>query len=126
MSSLQNITLNSVNAIEERLNALRQEVTGIEQVFGNMSELEPLPQKAPQRYQALPAIALGPAPLLKVKPQITEDYTKTLQYIPDIMSKYIPYKQEPQFFEDFQILPPRLVFNENTLSDYIIEQSGFL
>ena len=128
MSSLQNVTLNSINAIEERLRALQEEVKDIEEVYGDVQNLEPepLPMKPPKRYQELPEVDLAPAPRPQVKPQITAEYTRTLQFVPDVMSHYKLDTQEPQFIEDIQILPPRINTDQDTLTCYISQQTDLL
>ena len=110
MNALEKVTLNSVNLIDERLELLQKELAEIEKEYGPLkTEAPQVRMKTVQRYQELPSINPEPAKVVSVKPQIKEEYLRTLQYVPDIMTEYHTIIQEPQFLEEVKELaiPPR-------------------
>ena len=101
MNTLNNVTLNSVNLIEERLQLLQKELADIEKEYGPLRIEKPVESKLlAQRYQELPSIQPEPAKIIVVKPQIKEEYLRTLQYVPDIMTEYNTDLQEPQYVDE--------------------------
>ena len=74
-----------------------------------------------QRYQELPKIEPEPTKIIAVKPQIKEEYLRTLQYVPDIMSEYLTFIQEPQYLVEINdlIIPPRPVFESSVLYSFL-------
>ena len=114
MNTLNNVTLNSVNLIEERLQLLQKELADIEKEYGPLRIEKPVESKLlAQRYQELPSIQPEPAKIIVVKPQIKEEYLRTLQYVPDIMTEYNTDLQEPQYVDEISEInvPPRPIFD---------------
>lgn len=122
MDTLEKVTLNSVNLIDQRLRLLQEELKEIETQYGPLS-VQKSPEKKVQslRYNDLPRIEPDPVKQVTIKPQITEDYLKTLQYVPDIMSEYCAAVQEPQFLNDsFDLVtPPRNTVDNSLLYEYL-------
>ena len=122
MNALEKVTLNSVNLIDERLELLQKELAEIEKEYGPLkTEAPQVRMKTVQRYQELPSINPEPAKVVSVKPQIKEEYLRTLQYVPDIMTEYHTIIQEPQFLEEVKELaiPPRPLLDNSLLYSYL-------
>ena len=123
MNALDKVTLNSVNMIDDRLRLLQEELKEIEKQFGPLKTEKPVekPTVAGQRYQELPKIDPEPSKPLTLKPQIKEEYLRTLQYVPDIMAEYRTISQEPQFTNEIFSLPipPRITTDNSLLSGYL-------
>ena len=122
MNALEKVSLNSVNLIDERLKLLQQELNDIEKEYGPLKCEKP--EKKPQsfqRYQDLPSTEPEPVTTVAVKPQIKDDYLRTLQYVPDIMSEYSSLVQEPQFINDANelVVPPRSFIDNSLLYSFL-------
>mmetsp|Transcript_15901 Transcript_15901/g.23047 ORF Transcript_15901/g.23047 Transcript_15901/m.23047 type:complete len:131 (-) Transcript_15901:47-439(-) len=124
MNPLEEASYNSVQLIDERLKKLQEEVAQIEQEYGQLSELEPLPPPKPISYSDLPPLDPEPPKKPQVKPQITEQYTRTLQYAPEIMQLYQTQKQEPEFVQDLSSLKlaPKPSKHTSLLFSYLDKQ----
>jgi len=111
MNPLAQPDLNSIKLLDERMMRLRQEMAELESTYGTLPAIKPLPTKesSETRYSSLPKVDL-PAPKKVIKPQITANYTESLQYAPDIMSLYDPETHEPEFADSTVLrLPPKVV-----------------
>lgn len=125
MDTLEKVTLNSVNLIDQRLRLLQEELKEIETQYGPLSAKKPPEKKVQsQRYNDLPKIEPETVKKVEIKPQITEDYLKTLQYVPDIMTEYCSESQEPQFLNDAMelITPPRNTVDNSLLIEYLSQK----
>jgi hypothetical protein len=125
MNKLDTVTLNSVNLIDQRLELLQRELAEIEKEFVPLRTEKPPGLKIQdQRYQELPSIEPEPAKVLTIKPQIKEEYLRSLQYVPDIISEYSDHIQEPQYIKESTelITPPRLVSDNSILYSYLQEK----
>lgn len=127
MNSLENVTLNSVNLIDERLRLLQEELFMIEKQYGFTISEKPIEKKeeTQTRYQDLPKIDPEPQKTISIKPQIKEEYLKTLQYAPDIMTEYRGDIQEPQYLAEVHelIIPPRVMVENSILYTYLKDKT---
>lgn len=119
MNPLQQAEVNSVRLIEERLAKLDEELAMMETRFQKEGENE-VTSKPPSstvdvysgtRYIGLPTIDLPAPKKTTLKPQISPEYTQSLQHAPSLLSLYSPARHEPCFLSDLQELrlPPRLL-----------------
>lgn len=122
MNALDKVTLNSVNLIDERLKLLQKELEEIEKEYGPLKTEKPVVSvKSANRYQELPSLIPEPVKVLTVKPQIKEEYLRTLQFVPDIMSEYHSVVQEPQYLNEAKdlVTPPRPILDNFLMYAYL-------
>lgn len=131
MNPLQQAEVNSMRLIEERLAKLDEELALMETRFQADGENEATSKPAlvtdttalKQRYTELPSLT-PPAPKkTSLRPQITPEYTQTLQYAPSLQSLYSPAHHEPCYLTDIHPLPPRLSTNPRLVSDLLDAQN---
>jgi hypothetical protein len=134
MNPLEQAEVNSMRLIEERLAKLDEELAMMEQGFPqregeNAATSKPsstLDVASGTRYIGLPAIDLPPPKKSTLKPQITPEYTQSLQHAPSLLSLYSPARHEPCFLSDLQDLrlPPRILSVRGLLCERLEERNS--
>jgi hypothetical protein len=126
MNPLAQPDLNSLKLLDERMARLRQEMTELETSYGTLPAIRPMPSKelpTDKRYSSLPKVAEA-APKKTIKPQITQEYTESLQYAPDIMSLYDVEAIEPEFADSSSLrLPPKVMQSGAFLSEALLSRA---
>lgn len=127
MNPLSDVALNSIKAIDDRLRLLQSEVKQMEEQYGLGPEIQIRPPPKPlvntdqPRYSNLPSVDNITVKKPNIKPQITAEYSRSLKYVPDILSLYDVSKQEPSFLDEVESLPlpPKLNHDTCLLSSYL-------
>ena len=129
MNPLQQASYHSARLITERLAKLDQE---LETLAGRWGDTEAAGGEAVRktaevqgtRYTDLPKIELPPQKKTTLKPQITAEYTQTLQHAPELMSLYEVGRHEAQYLSEAKEmrLPPRVPAIGRLLSEYLDDE----